>query len=107
MFSKDTWWKHDVLDTDEEDVLDEVIVAMEIESTLRRGVGGDGKALPKEKITALRSQLIRLTEEITAMRARQFYGEEGGEYVKETRNMTIPLHWHHVYLADRVVRRRV
>jgi hypothetical protein len=65
---RDPWRKHGVMGADDEEIADKVEIAMEIqeESERRRNAGEPSNTRWKE--------LSALTQEITAMRARDFYG---------------------------------
>ena len=65
---KDPWRKHGVMGTDDEMIADKVEVAMEIqEESERRSKAG-------EPSNPRWIELSALTQEITALRARDFYG---------------------------------
>ena len=90
----DPWRKHGVMGTDDEEVMDKLDVAMEIEEESER-LRVAGKPSKKRW-----SELTALTKEITELRARQVYGDGAASFSR-----MITLNWRHVYMRDRNVRR--
>ena len=91
----DPWRKHGVMGTDDDEIMDKLEVAMDIqeESERLRKAGKPSNKRWKE--------LNELTREITELRAKDFYGAAS----EAALGRKVALSWRNKYLLDREVRR--